>query len=262
MLYPILKKNFWKHLDEGAVPSNPVKFHLKYIQDVEAFHLVKGCSGLVIGEIGANHSRILPELSADNDCYCIDRFDVSVGQGYTKKPDNVDYKFLDCFVGNSSDVIEDDTFDVLFSVSVVEHVPTEGLKEFFDDSLRILKPGGFCIHLIDMYMSDTDLSGGEGRYKEYFDFLTAKRERAVCPEAIVPPAEMRFSTAFATNPDDTMKGWNRLVPNLTVVRERSQSCSIIMGFYKSANGDGSQSSEGKRWLSSKEFPRSISDVYD
>ncbi|MCF6263983.1 MAG: class I SAM-dependent methyltransferase [Xanthomonadales bacterium] len=245
------------------MPTKPVVYHLKYIQDVEVYHLIKGIKGATIGEIGANHSRILPDFSDNNDCYCIDTFEVSVGGGSTVKPEDVGYKFFDCFVGDSSTVISDNYFDILFSVSVVEHVPTKQLKQFFSDSLRMLKPGGFCIHLIDMYMSDNDLCGAEDRYAEYFNFLSEDNKACspICPSVLVSPNDLKFSTAFATNPDNIMRNWNNIVPSLTQVREKSQSCSIIMGYYKPNPENNQITVGGQSWLSKKDLPQSIHELY-
>jgi len=42
-----------------------------------------------------------------------------------------------------------ETFDCIFSVSVLEHIPTENLKNLFEGISQFLKPGGHSIHCID-----------------------------------------------------------------------------------------------------------------
>jgi SAM-dependent methyltransferase len=42
-------------------------------------------------------------------------------------------------------------FDLVFSVSVIEHVPTDLLPSFHKDVLRILRPGGVQIHSYDRH---------------------------------------------------------------------------------------------------------------
>src|SRR5687767_6142356 len=62
------------------------------------------------------------------------------------------------YLGENSPLLAD--FDVVFSISVVEHV--EDLDAFHADQLRILKPGGIFIHAIDLYL-------GEGADTSRFD---------------------------------------------------------------------------------------------
>jgi len=47
-------------------------------------------------------------------------------------------KNINAYIGDSHSTILDDSFDYIFSISVVEHVETEDLEAFFRDSLRIL----------------------------------------------------------------------------------------------------------------------------
>lgn len=44
---------------------------------------------------------------------------------------------------------EDDTFDLSFSMTVLEHVKPPALAAILAESRRVLKPGGFAAHLID-----------------------------------------------------------------------------------------------------------------
>jgi hypothetical protein len=73
MLKLMTKSELWNSIDQGFVPKNPIIYHLKYAQDVMAFKEIGRPQGFRIGEIGADHSRVLPDLTdLGNDCYAID----------------------------------------------------------------------------------------------------------------------------------------------------------------------------------------------
>lgn len=57
-------------------------------------------------------------------------------------------QFHDGYLGHPND-LPSDYFDLVFSVSVIEHVPTEQLKMFHDDMFRILRKGGVQMHSYD-----------------------------------------------------------------------------------------------------------------
>ena len=45
---------------------------------------------------------------------------------------------------------EDESFDAIVSCDVLEHIDRSILPDLIQDSYRILKPGGYCIHQIDL----------------------------------------------------------------------------------------------------------------
>jgi hypothetical protein len=69
------KKDFFHLLGEKVIPKKPIKFHLKYIQDCYALAEIKKIcakktiNSFSIGEIGANHSRVLPGLRSIQPSY-------------------------------------------------------------------------------------------------------------------------------------------------------------------------------------------------
>ncbi|MBI5472053.1 MAG: methyltransferase domain-containing protein [Ignavibacteriae bacterium] len=48
------------------------------------------------------------------------------------------------------DQFPDNHFNLIFSSSVLEHVTKEDVPAFMKDCYRVLKPGGLCIHLVDL----------------------------------------------------------------------------------------------------------------
>jgi len=59
-------------------------------------------------------------------------------------------RFVRGLLGSSSAELPDGTFDLVFSISVVEHVPQEDKAVFYQDMYRVLKPGGYIVHSIDI----------------------------------------------------------------------------------------------------------------
>ncbi|MDC3010850.1 class I SAM-dependent methyltransferase [Synechococcus sp. AH-736-G21] len=58
--------------------------------------------------------------------------------------------FYSGYLGDSSSqVLQFDSFDLVFSVSLIEHIPKGSLMTFHQDLHRILKPGGLQIHSYD-----------------------------------------------------------------------------------------------------------------
>jgi SAM-dependent methyltransferase len=233
MLRFVTKSELWEAMANGHIPKNPITYHLKYVQDViamreiAAYRLERGNSALCIGEAGANHSRILPDLAERGDrCFAVDVYDRSIGGGYTTKPEGVSYGFYECLMGESQGIIPDQHFDVLFSVSVVEHVPSDKLPAFFADNLRVLKPGGLMVHLIDSYVTDEGVAN-PAALAEYARVAWDGAEA-------FSPRDFRFSCAYATNPDNTMHGWNKAAPALAELRSRAQSCTLLLKAPKSS----------------------------
>lgn len=59
--------------------------------------------------------------------------------------------FVSGFMGDNIQNLPDNYFDLVYSISVIEHVPDEKLKSFFEESVRVTKPGGIVSHSYDVY---------------------------------------------------------------------------------------------------------------
>lgn len=59
--------------------------------------------------------------------------------------------FCDGYLGTGVDVLPSDYFDLVYSVSVIEHVPQANLPDFYREMRRILRPGGVHLHSYDVY---------------------------------------------------------------------------------------------------------------
>jgi ubiquinone/menaquinone biosynthesis C-methylase UbiE len=225
----LLKNQYWNILNDGVMNGVPeyVPWCLKNIQDVVAFSWLKGLVDLDIAEVGAGDSRLITLLSNSNKCSVIDEYK-GVGNGPKKKLNSPNVNFIDGMVGRSEGIIDDSGFDVVFSISVVEHVPTQVLEAFFADCYRLLKSGGTMIHLIDVYVE-----GKEGNNSQLWSVVT-EYLRCISGGLFVPVGEisinseedLAFSTSFATNPDSMMRQWNSTSPKLIEKRKVSQSCTL------------------------------------
>lgn len=228
MLTFLTKKDLWDAIDDGFVPKKPIVYHLKYAQDVIAYSLIGKHGGRVIGEIGADHSRLLPDLQHHgNKCFAIDTYDRAIGGGKTSRPVDANYRFFDCLVGSSSrNVIPDSFFDLTFSVSVLEHVPD--LPNFFSENIRITKPGGIILHMIDIYLCDSGITFQPAIAEHCINFIN-QSDISPLSDQILKFNDFSFSTTFATNGDDMMYKWNNQVPSLKMHREQSAVCCLMLG---------------------------------
>jgi len=207
---------------------NPT-WHLKSIQDAIAFSYLYKYSDKCIAEIGGGDSRVLPTLARKNICFNIEEFK-GVGGGPKNEIRVKGITNILESVGNFPDSIKDEQFDAIFSISVVEHIPNKMLSDFFKDCHRILKPSGLMIHLIDVYLEDAagDNSNVSRRVCNYGSFLNSKLFLPLEQPTITAEKDVYFLTSFATNPDNMMEEWNRLVPQLKNKRQISQSCTLLM----------------------------------
>ena len=186
----IRKKNLWSALDGNLLDemSGKLSWQLKTIQDLAVYQYLRDSEKLVVGEIGGGDSRILPNLAAKNVCYNIEKF----GGADNGPVDEVlipGVTNIHAYVGENDEKLVSDSFDLLFSVSVVEHVPDDKFEKFIVDCMRILKPGGRMIHAIDMYISDEPTDFWKNRFSMYRNTVTKR-------QGLAPIGPCIFGSAF------------------------------------------------------------------
>jgi SAM-dependent methyltransferase len=232
MLDIIKKAEYFDWLDKNI--ADPKNYSLKGIQDGWILSLFSEKSQLKIAEVGGGHSRVLSKLSQQNECWNIDKFE-GLGQGPTDIAGISDFKVVRAYLGDFDPAIPDQYFDVVFSISVVEHVAKAKLDAFFADCYRILKPGGMMVHAIDLYIPDTPNPQALAIVEAYRQSIERQPFEWLTPPAIDQQATFRCS--FASNSDITMNHWNKIVPTLRSLRETSQSVAIKLVALKPAQAD-------------------------
>lgn len=231
MLNIVKKEEYFDWLEKKI--ADPRNHTLKGIQDAWVLSLLSGKSGLKIAEVGGGRSRILQSLNKEgNECWNIDKFE-GVGAGPKGVPEMAGIKVVPLYLGGFDETLPSNYFDVVFSISVVEHVPNANLDNFFADCCRILKPGGILIHAIDLYISD-----------EPEDIQVIKLYRQALKklefEWFTPPQATKnvtFECSFASNSDLTMHQWNQIAPNLRKKREITQSVVLKLAGFKHADAN-------------------------
>ncbi len=226
----ITKKDLFQVLDRKRISdANP---SLKNIQDGFAVDWLIGEIGTSGGknliEMGGGNSRVARRVAAwDNKITNVDKFE-GVGAGPIEKPDEVPYEIINSYIGDFSEALLDSSYDIIYSISVVEHVPLNRIGCMMRDCARLLRKGGKLLHLIDTYMFDCpDFAGADyysTRIKEYLKPIEGL-------EFIVPPALnpcSKFSCEYATNSPFEMWRWKIKTKGERINhwREIGQGCSI------------------------------------
>ena len=223
------------NLRRGVFP-----WHLKSVQDAVVMEQIQNSNGLTIGEIGGGDTRILPELAKRNKVYNIEKFEGADG-GPKGELKFKNVKNIRCWIGDSKKFIQDETFDVIFSVSVVEHIPTNAMTGFIEDCARILKPGGLMIHAVDLYMTEPDYIFNGARYTHVGNTRIQAYQKAFSTNIFTPLEDIEikdekdlvFRPQFITNPDNIMVQWNKVAPSLKELRDNAQSVTILWAGTKS-----------------------------
>ena len=126
---------------------------LKRYQDLLVYAFIRRNIGLGtrILDIGGGYSRVLSRLSKEYECWCLDKME---GQG--KGPTdviNTPYRLVRDYMGNFNRELPDGYFDLVFSISTIEHIPFDQPMvhgAFIEDIDRVLKPGGYSLHAVDV----------------------------------------------------------------------------------------------------------------
>jgi len=205
------------------------EYTLKTVQDTYVYHLLRHEKGKRIVEAGGGKSRLLRLLRRENECWLVDKFE-GLGNGPRGKAYMPNIRVIQDYMGKFNPILQDAYFDVVFSISVLEHIPLELLDDFFQDCARILKPGGRMIHAIDTYVyepADRQIPGTEDvtqRVRKYLEYA----DRVDLGIRLVQPPRIDenfvFSCRYASLPDDIFYKWQQAKPSIK--REIAQLVSI------------------------------------
>lgn len=239
MLDIIEKREFWTWLDNGW--GNLQSYDLKGIQDAYIISHLHNIRGKRILEVGGGNSRVLKTLAEperQNECWNAEKFE-GFGGGPTQNVNKDNIRSANCFLGEFSAELPDEYFDYVFSVSVIEHVPSDQLDNFFADCARILKVGGLMLHAIDIYIFDADTNVPHREYsrtrlRQYLSFANRPDLGLEMRDAPSIDEDLSFTCRFASNSDQAMNKWNHFAPDLKAVREIAQVVSIKAEWSKNA----------------------------
>ncbi len=149
------------------------------IKDVQRPWLFKTiCSLLPRGsrlcEIGAGEPLVASCLAnAGYDVTIVDPYNGSGNgpQEFDKfKIDFPSLKFHRQNFGFDVEGLEASSFDAIYSISVIEHIPFQGIDSLVAGCAKYLKKGGLQIHAIDLVVAGS----GEQYHKEMFSYFLSK----------------------------------------------------------------------------------------
>lgn len=138
----------------------PSVWPLKRFQDLLVFAFIKQMvpGGSRLLDVGGGNSRIIRHLKDSYECWNVDKLE-GCGKGPTElKADG--FRLVKDYMGNFNPELPDDYFDLVFSVSALEHVPDKGpqlLADILKDLNRVLKPGGYSLHCFDSIVKSSRL---------------------------------------------------------------------------------------------------------
>jgi hypothetical protein len=223
----IRKPLLWDAWDQGfatEIGELPV-FQLKSMQDLAVYLHLCDLRGKDIAEVGAGNSRVLPALATANTCVAVEKFE-GRGRGPTTEKVLSNVRNVSAYLGEGDPALASSSFDVVFSISVVEHVPSERLDTFHEDQLRILKSGGMFLHAIDLYLADEPSAHHVRRFDAYRSWVTSTV--GVEPVGSIYQGPCRFTCDLATNPDNIMYEWGQHDSRLVELRQAAQSVSLLV----------------------------------
>jgi SAM-dependent methyltransferase len=118
--------------------------------------LSNNCGKLL--EVGPGYNLYFSRnYSKSHEYWMIDRRDYypeAIFNRALKKRKNTTY--VEGLMGDYLSELSNNFFDIVFSVSVLEHVPESQLVQCYKDMFRVLRPGGIIAHSIDVAFSETE----------------------------------------------------------------------------------------------------------
>lgn len=234
MFNVIKKTEYWQALDTKNV-YNALKGGqraldgLKHIQDFWMMNQLIRSTGQKICEVGGANSRILPVLQARNECWNLDEFK-GAGNGPTLLDKIEGVKNIFANLGDFSSDLPENHFDIIFSISVIEHIPLADMCKFWEDQYRVMKRGGKALHVIDIYIGDNPNINLERKIDLY---IAEPIKFGFCfIDEILLKRPVVFNCDMASNSDWGMWRWNKISPLLAENRATNQSVSLAVVLQK------------------------------
>jgi ubiquinone/menaquinone biosynthesis C-methylase UbiE len=102
-------------------------------------------------EVGGGDSRIIDHLKTTYECWNLDKLE---GHGFGPRTIREEgFRLVRDYIGSFNRLLPDGYFDLVFSISVLEHVASQAeslFAEILGDINRVLRPGGMSLHCFDV----------------------------------------------------------------------------------------------------------------
>ena len=110
-------------------------------------------------DVGGGRSSLAYYIQTTLGCevWVLDDYDSSEYDGWDPTELLQEYptvKYIFSKAGDFTAEIPDQYFDCIYSISVLEHIPSTMMHDVFLDMIRMLKPGGIMLHCIDLGLSN------------------------------------------------------------------------------------------------------------
>jgi SAM-dependent methyltransferase len=132
--------------------QSPATCDLKVYQDLFAYTFIRKNikPGARLLEIGGGESRVIPALQNDYEVWNLDKLE-GVGFGPRNIRSSVKNHLVRDYIGAFNPDLPDDSFDLVFSISTVEHFSNEveEVNRILKDIQRLIRPGGYSLHCVD-----------------------------------------------------------------------------------------------------------------
>lgn len=211
------------HARLREVSPHQSQLNMKHVQDAWILLQLLDVRSKRILEVGGGHSRVLRCLDPSNERVNLDRLEGRDG-GPKAPPKTAGVRNILARLGEFSDELEAGYFDIVTSISVMEHIPVEAYPAYWQDHARIMKAGGVGYHAVDVYLTDHSEAVTEARIDMYLNTLAAAGLRLAGPNTLERP--LQFRSTYASNTDYCMWIWNRIAPSSSARRFSHQCVSL------------------------------------
>ncbi|MDQ3021257.1 MAG: class I SAM-dependent methyltransferase [Bacteroidota bacterium] len=172
--------HWWEIAKRYEVLSNNIQT-LKPLGYAHMISMIETFRPKTILEVGHGAGSFLFSIFTDNiELWGLDDTiedsQVSKDELESIKLDYPQVKFVRGLLGNNIKELPDNYFDMVCSVSVLEHIPHENLFSAFAETYRILKPGGIASHSYDISYQTNTKPVFEAYEKNGFEWIKS-RER-------------------------------------------------------------------------------------
>lgn len=230
MLDIITKKEYFQWLDKDYVIRRDGC--LKDIQDGFIISILQDYQGKRVAEMGGAYCRVMRDFYHSMECWNIDKLNFKDKVPKVFREGSI--KHINSYIGDFSEELPADYFDLVFSISVLEHIKKDDMTNVFLDIFRILKSGGKSYHAVDMFLGaavESNTHVINYRLKNFLQLVEETGFQLIEP-GIMDVEQAASNPAYAANSDHISHRWCREKPELRKQLEVKQVVSVKLGFRK------------------------------